>query len=214
MDSTTFRLLQASSAAGADPGPVIGQPYGGGYFAGYISYNEDGVATHGLVVAERQAEFDEVLVPGGESLTTDKADGLANSNLLYNYSSLAAAFCLIYEKDGYNDWYLPAKNELEIAYYNLKPSTTSNHSSSGINHNAVPRRDSNYTLFDPSQTSVPLFQTGGSQAFSIDDATNRYWSSTCIGGTDAKGIRFTDGRAVTNTSTLNRRCRPFRKFAL
>ena len=216
MDSTTFSLFRGSAAAGADPGPAIGEPYQGGYFAGYISYNEDGVATHGLIVASRQAEFDEALVPSSQELTTDKADGLANSLLLYDLSSLAAGICLAYKNDGYEDWYLPAKNELEIAYYNLKPSTDANVGTSGINQNSVPRRDSNYTSSDPSQTSVLLFQAGvGDQAFSTNSSTYRYWTSTCpFGNSDAKGIRFTDGRAVDNGNTQVRRCRPFRKFAL
>ena len=81
MDSTTFRLFMGSSGPGSVPGPAIGEPYEGGYFAGYISYNEDGVATHGLIVASRLAEFDEALVPSSQELTTDKADGLANSLL-------------------------------------------------------------------------------------------------------------------------------------
>ena len=181
MDSTTFSLFRGSAAAGADPGPAIGEPYQGGYFAGYISYNEDGVATHGLIVASRQAEFDEALVPSSQELTTDKADGLANSLFLYDKSSLAAGICLAYKNDGYEDWYLPAKNELEIAYYNLKPSTDANVGTSGINQNSVPRRDSNYTSSDPSQTSVELFQTGKNQAFSTNPDNYRYWTSTWYG---------------------------------
>jgi hypothetical protein len=75
---------------------------------------------------------------------------------------------------GFNDWYLPAKNELEILYYNLKPDTTANNTASGINPNAVPARASNYTAGSPAQTTSALF-AGGAQAFST--AAN-YWSST------------------------------------
>jgi hypothetical protein len=76
---------------------------------------------------------------------------------------------------GFNDWYLPAKNELEILYFNLKPTTTSNNTSSGINPNAVPARASNYTAGNPAQTTNSLFQSGGAQAFSTGGA---YWSSS------------------------------------
>jgi len=76
---------------------------------------------------------------------------------------------------GFTDWYIPAKNEFEILYYNLKPDTTSNNTSSGINPNAVPARASNYTAGNPAQTTSTLFQTGGAQAF---DLVANYWSST------------------------------------
>jgi hypothetical protein len=76
---------------------------------------------------------------------------------------------------GYTDWYVPAKNELEILYFNLKPTTTSNNTSSGINPNAVPARASNYPSGGPPvQTTNALF-AGGAQAFST---ANNYWSSS------------------------------------
>jgi hypothetical protein len=34
---------------------VIGEPWGGGYFAGYISHTADGNPTHALIVAPRSA---------------------------------------------------------------------------------------------------------------------------------------------------------------
>jgi hypothetical protein len=76
---------------------------------------------------------------------------------------------------GFNDWYLPARNELEILYYNLKPSATSN-SASGTNPNAVPARafPYTYTAGSPAQTTSALF-AGGAQAFSTADY---YWSSS------------------------------------
>ena len=82
---------------------------------------------------------------------------------------------------GFNDWYLPAKNELEILYFNLKPDTSANNTGSGINPNAVPARASNYTAGTPAQTTSTLFQAGvfpspgGAQAFIT---TSYYWSTS------------------------------------
>jgi hypothetical protein len=84
-----------------------------------------------------------------------------------------AQFCEGLTIGGYTDWYWPAVNELEVCYYNLKPTTGSNDTSSGINPNAVPARASPYTAGNPAQTSVTVFQTGNSQAL-----TNFLWSST------------------------------------
>jgi hypothetical protein len=78
--------------------------------------------------------------------------------------------------NGFTDWYIPAKNELEILYYNLKPSTSSNFTSSGVNPNAVPPRGGNYTAGNPPPTSVTLFQSGNAEAF--ESGGSGYWSAS------------------------------------
>jgi hypothetical protein len=42
---------------------------------------------------------------------------------------------------GFTDWYLPARYELDIAYFNLKPSTQANDTSWGSNVYSVPQRE-------------------------------------------------------------------------
>ena len=91
-----------------------------------------------------------------------------------NASHPAAQFCEGLTIGGFSDWYMPALNELEVCYYNLKPTTTSNDTGSGTNTNAVPSRGSNYTAGTPAQTAATDFQTGNSQAFAVND----YWTST------------------------------------
>lgn len=104
--------------------------------------------------------------------------------------------------NGFNDWYISSKNELEILYYNLKPGTLSNNTASGTNVYAVPSRGFNYTTGTPAQTSLGLFQTGGSQAFST--GSNAYWSSSESSSftTDALIQSFTDG-AQSNVGKSN-----------
>jgi hypothetical protein len=78
---------------------------------------------------------------------------------------------------GYSDWYLPAKNELEVLYYFLKPTTIPNSTSSGSNANAVSPEpiSTNYTSGSPARTSSGIgFRTGETNAF----ASESYWSST------------------------------------
>jgi hypothetical protein len=82
-----------------------------------------------------------------------------------NASHPAAQFCEGLTIGTFSDWYMPAKNELEVCYFNLKPTTTSNNTSSGTNTNAVPSRGSNYTVGTPAQTSATDFQTGNTEAF-------------------------------------------------
>jgi hypothetical protein len=101
--------------------------------------------------------------------TNSVIDGPANSTAMNNASHPAAKFCEGLTIGGFSDWYMPAKNEIEICYYNLKSNTTSNFTGSGINPNAVPARASNYTSGDPAQTSATIFKSpSGAERFDDD----------------------------------------------
>jgi hypothetical protein len=78
---------------------------------------------------------------------------------------------------GYNDWYIPSRNELYNLYFYLKPGTGGNDSSSGGNPNSVTpfNPNTNYGPNYPNQVTNPLFQTGGGQAFTTSPW---YWSAT------------------------------------
>jgi len=173
------------------PGPtVIGEAYGGGYYAGQISTTGNGVATHYLIVAPKSSETSSIAF--ATSLATDPSsviNGPANSSTMNNANHPAAQYCESLSIGGYTDWYLPARNELEICYYNLTPFSDTNSTSSGINPNAVPPRASNYTSANPPQTSATIFRAGQSQAF----AGSIYWTSTQADTTDGFYQEFFSG---------------------
>lgn len=159
--------------------PAIGAAYGGGYFAGQIGVS--GVATHNLVIgplstAQNTTEWKNATTatPGADSVidgVQNTADMVADGNATV-YP--AAHFCNNLSTGGQTDWYMPAKNELEVCYFNLKPTTTANQTSSGINPNAIPPRASNYTSGNPAQTSATDFRDTGTEDFAV----SRYWNST------------------------------------
>lgn len=99
---------------------------------------------------------------------------------------------------GKTDWHIPARDVLELAWRNLKPSTDSNHTyadrptaqsfdykrdgaygdtanTHGTNNNSSPT-GSAYTASVPAQTAATAFKTGGAEAFEFGSAY--YWSST------------------------------------
>lgn len=163
---------------------LIGQAYQGGYYAGQISTTGNGVATHNLVVApvsSGQSQKAWKTTNTDTSGTSSVIDGPTNSSNMNNATHPAAEFCEGLSIGGYTDWYMPAKNELEVFYYNLKPVTNSNDTNSGTNTNAVPSRSSNYTSGTPAQTSAAAFQSGGAEAFN----QSQYWSSTQASSTSA-----------------------------
>lgn len=159
-------------------GPTVGQAYQGGYYAGQISTAGNGVADFNLVIAPASTgtNFATIWKTSNTSTpgTSSVIDGPTNSSNMNDASHPAAQFCEGLSIGGYSDWYMPAKNELEVCYYNLKPSTTINSTTSGTNTNAVPSRGSNYTLSTPAQTEATDFKEGASQAF----IEGNYWSST------------------------------------
>ena len=210
--------LRAAAAAGL---PAIGAAYQGGFFAGAISHTANGVATHLLIVAPAATGA----TGTGYTLTTNKQwkttntttagttstyDGAANSANMNNATHPAAQFCETLSIGGYTDWYLPARDELEIAYYNLKPTTDSNTTSYGINAYSVPARGSNYTAGTPAQTTVTAFQTGNSEAFVV----GYHWSSTEDSSTDARMLLFFNGTQVSSNKDNSNRVRAFRKITV
>jgi hypothetical protein len=154
-------------------GVPVGTPYGGGYVAGYISHTADGSPTHALIVAPRATGA----TGTGYTLTTSLAwktaatatagtvstfDGAANTAEIVTAGIAdhpAAEFCVNLSIGGFTDWYLPARYELDIAYFNLKPGTGINNTTTGINEYSVPKRTINFTANYPSQTSITAFAT-------------------------------------------------------
>jgi hypothetical protein len=181
------------------PPLAIGDAYQGGFYAGQIGVS--GVATHNLVIgpvasaqnSSKQYKNADTATAGANSDINgpqNTADIVADGNsTVYP----AAHFCNDLVIGGYSDWYMPAKNELEVCYFNLKPTTTSNHATSGINPNAVPARASNYTSGTPARTSATAFQSGGAEEFSAVF----YWSSTEYSSAAYGWLqRFSDGRQL------------------
>lgn len=168
--------LSAASNS-ATPTYTIGQALGGGYYAGQISTAGNSIADYNLVVgpvASAQSTLQyKIVATGGDP--TSVINGPANSATMNDVTHPAAQFCEGLTIGGFSDWYMPAKNELEVCYYNLKPSTTSNNINAGINVNAVPARASNYTAGTPAQTSATDFRDTGTENFTV---FTRYWSST------------------------------------
>jgi hypothetical protein len=158
----------------------------GGFFAGQISTAGNGIADYNLVIApkssgensSKQWKTSNTSTAG----TSSVIDGPTNSANMNDASHPAAQFCEGLTIGTFSDWYMPAKNELEVCYFNLKPTTTSNHTGSGTNTNAVPSRGSSYTAGTPAQTAATDFQTGNTEAFAASD----YWCSTEDSATNAR----------------------------
>ena len=192
-----------------------GAPFGGGYYAGRINV---GGQIYALVVAPKAL--------GGEAPgtltwktsqtttagTTSTNDGWTNTNAMAAAGIAnhpAGQFCRGLSIGGFNDWYLPAKDELEILYRNFKPTTQANNTSSGANSSSVPPQG-NYTPGNPAQTSIALFKEGGAEAFIV----GYYWSSTEYSSSIGWDQRFDIGGQNDDFKTNTRYVRAVRRVSI
>ena len=204
--------------------PTIGSAFGGGFYAGQISTAGNSIADYNLVVgpissAQSGTRIQWKTTNTTTAGTTSVINGPANSAAMNDASHPAAQFCEAVTAGGYSDWYLPAKNELEVCYYNLKPRIISNYTGStplsGINANAVPARASSYTSGTPAQTSAAAFVTGtGAESFANTAGTGEYWSSTENSVTNGWGQTFYYGRQYYSNKNGQRQVRAIRRVAV
>lgn len=156
--------------------PILGTSMGGGFYGGRVRI--DGLV-YALIVAPKADGENKgaIWIKGNKEIAGARSyeDGLANTRAMAEAGSKLAKWALDLRIAGNDDWYLPAQDELEVLYRNLKPTTHANwcYARSGINLSAVePTRP--YTPALPVQTLEELFKAGGDQAFEYE----YYWSST------------------------------------
>jgi hypothetical protein len=99
---------------------LLGQSLNGG-----LVFFIDDTGEHGLIVAPSDIGY---YSWGCDTLYVDasSSDGLVNSMIIQsdcNDQINAAIACLTYEYNGYDDWYLPSADELQILFYFLGPSS-------------------------------------------------------------------------------------------
>ncbi|WP_317205450.1 DUF1566 domain-containing protein, partial [Janthinobacterium sp.] len=89
--------------------------------------------------------------------------------------SMLAAAALALTIEGFADWYIPSRDELELVYRHFKPADEENYADGldGVNASSTPAGAA-YTEAAPGQTDVETFKAGGADA--MDDYW--HWSST------------------------------------
>ena len=139
---------------------------------------------------------------------------------------------------GKTDWYIPARDELELYWRNLKPVTTNNYSSAdrptgaqhdykrdgsygdtssshGNNNNSSPT-SSGFTTTVPAQTAAGAFRTGGAEALEFSGSTF-YWSSSEYNTLISWGQHFNSsypGNQAALAKTLLHRVRAVRRSVI
>jgi len=182
-----------------------------GFFVGRVDINGD---IYALIVAPKnQGEFDSTWGEYGEKIKGANwvADGLRNTEVMAAAGLAIAMQAQDLKINEKSDWYIPARDELEIIYRNLKPTTRENWCSwrDGDNPSAVPP-SSEYTEDNPGQTAVKAFQENGSEA--MDPVW--YWTSTQVSANSAAIQSFSDGSQSTSDKDSVLRVRVVRRLKI
>jgi len=211
----------AASNSVTPTSPSIGQAFGGGYYAGKISTTANQVATHYLIVADATVGVSYGTTWGTMGVVTgvtSRIDGPTNSSTLaaLGVDYAAANFCENLNTGGYTDWYMPAIDELGVAYYFLKPNTSNNDTGFGANLYSVSPQpyNTNYATTDPTQTTAAAFQTAGAQAF-LGTSGDHYQASFENNSNTSRGVVGSSGRNdPKNKNNTASYTRAFRRVAV
>lgn len=169
---------------------VPGTKFEGGFFFGTSRVDDD---VSKLIIAPkalgRHAPVvwhpDYTLIEGANSFS----DGMANTIAMAKAGCPLGIWALSLNIDGFNDWYIPSRDELELLYRAFKPTTDANYVyRNGDNPSSVPPGYP-YTEDSPAQTIVEAFLPGGSEAIE----PKAIWSSTQCSADYAWGQDFGDG---------------------
>ena len=171
------------------PISAIGKAYGGGFVTGVTVENGQRYlnitagAAHELKGAWGARG---VIIEGAGSFT----DSRSNTESMAAAGSELAQKVLALEIDGHTDWAIPARDVQELQYRHLKPTSEENYcwGRDGDNPSSLPI-GLLYTAELPAQTTLPVFQDDGAEAFS----GSWYWSSSQRSASGAFSVYFGDG---------------------
>lgn len=113
------QMIAASGGGGGSLPTTIGEAFGGGYYIGDIVVGAD---TYAIIMAELSGEGDYAWKGSAtDTPGTDSAvDGAANTAAMLSATGHpAATHCDNYVVGIYDDWYMPAKDELNLAWTNI-----------------------------------------------------------------------------------------------
>lgn len=199
-------MQSVALAAPAFTLPEIGQAYGGGFFSGVTV--QDG-KRYMLITAGREHELEGewgeygTKIEGADSFT----DGRANTEAMAAAGSELAQQVLALSIGDHNDWAIPARDQQELQYRNLKPTARENYcwGRDGDNPNSLPI-GLLYTAESPTKTTVGAFREGGTEAFQ----PTWYWSSSQRSANIAFVMTFDDGYQTISGKDYALRVRPVR----
>lgn len=160
--------------------PAVGTAMLGGFFAGLVNINGQ---TKGIIVAPKATgEYKGQWAESGDRIegAACPVDGQKNTLDMIAADTKLGNWVQALNINGFTDWHIPSRDQLEIIYRAFKPTEDENWAYSGVNISSVPPHNL-YTADEPKQCSVEAFHAGGTEAFEA----SWYWTSTQVGEASA-----------------------------
>ena len=241
-----MRRALLTAGPGGTTLPAIGDPFMGGYYAGIIDTTKGNIIAadasqtglrYALIVSpktleqtSKQYKTANSAAPAAASTRWDgRSATVAMATDTETYPAADYCYGLAYPADDASGWYLPAMDELELIYRNLKSTTENNDTSSrpagtfpgvdarhGENISSDPT-GADYEASVPARTAVAAFQAGGAQALGRQDQNDYYWTATEYTATWAwyqAQSGAVAGRQAGSSKTGSRWVRPVRRLPL
>ena len=202
--------------------PDIGEYIHGGFYFGRIKIDNE---VYNLVVSpynpgQYTGTWSDIngTVPAPNSVN----DGYKNTYHDTSVSHPSVDWVKTLTIDGYDDWYIPARDEMELLYRNLKPTTDDNYLGNqpqypgegilyaGENPNSVPRGHP-YTPVLPAQTTVGIFKNGAQQALSSASDGNSMGNSTAYASLNIGYTVLNNGQQVSGSNRFDYTKRAIRR---
>lgn len=193
----------------ADLPAAFGSPFAGGFYGGLVKVN--GVLRAQAWAPKAEGQRKGFLLPRspGSIIAPHCSDSLTNTRALAAAGSTLADQVLALRISGFDDWAIPARDVVELAYRHLKPTAHDTCASfrDGDNPSSEPPGYP-YTEGDPRQTEVAAFRDGGPEAFE----PGWHLTSTQYSANDAWLQYFGNGFQVYGNLGVEAWCRPVRSI--
>jgi len=194
---------------------TIGQhlPEQGGHYAGAIRIGDE---IYGLILSPKAEGETDTARPWNEPYDNIEGalsffDGARNTTAMADAGSQLAEWAQRLNINGFADWYLPARDELELLYRGFKPTDEDNYCYRGDNPSSVPVGYA-YSANSPARAEDHQFHECSDNAF--EDSW--YWSSTQCAGNSyyAWCQHFGYGNQYNGRKNVKLRARAVRRFKL
>lgn len=173
--------------------PTIGTAFGGGFYAGRFALSAKQYALVMAPVAGRSSGmFFSSNIPVTALTSVD--DGWTNTAAFSGPQFTVNAWTRALRVSGFDDWYTPSRNELEMLYRAFKPTTAANDTSASTDSNrdiGIAQQNGRntstlevgtaYVAGDPTQTGIEGFRSGEAQALDATTYPVAHWTSTAAG---------------------------------